>query len=67
MSIITYFVPYLFLFAAMIKLQAEPAAPDVIRVPGGKPVALLAAGYIVFRLQGRLPVTPEQPAASEAS
>jgi amino acid transporter len=44
MSIITYFVPYLFLFAAMIKLQAEPAAPDVIRVPGGKPVALLAAG-----------------------
>jgi len=30
-------------------------------------VALLAAGYVVFRLQGRLPATVEQPAAGEAS
>jgi ethanolamine permease len=30
-------------------------------------VALLAVGYVVFRLQGRLPVAPEEPAASEAS
>ena len=43
MSVITYFVPYLYLFAAMIKLQAEPAGPEVIRVPGGKPVAYLIA------------------------
>jgi len=43
MGIITYFLPYLFLFAAMIRLQREPAGPDVIRVPGGKPVALLLA------------------------
>ncbi len=35
MSVITYFIPYLFLFAAMIRLQREPAGPDVIRVPGG--------------------------------
>src|SRR6266700_3269971 len=41
MGIITYFLPYLFLFAAMFRLQREPAGPEVIRVPGGKPIALL--------------------------
>jgi len=40
MSVITYFIPYLFLFAAMIRLQREPAGPDVIRVTGGKRVAI---------------------------
>jgi amino acid transporter len=44
MGVITYFLPYLFLFAAMLKLQREPAGPDVIRVPGGKPVAVLVSG-----------------------
>jgi amino acid transporter len=39
MGVITYFLPYLYLFAAMYKLQGEPAGPEVIRVPGGKPVA----------------------------
>ena len=37
MGIITYFIPFLFMFAAMIALQREPAGPDVMRVPGGKP------------------------------
>jgi amino acid transporter len=41
MGVITYFIPYLYVFAAMIKLQREPAGPEVIRVPGGKPVAYL--------------------------
>lgn len=41
LGVITYFLPYLFLFAAMFRLQREPAGPDVIRVPGGKPVAFL--------------------------
>ena len=44
MSIIGYFIPYLFMFASMIKLQSEPAGPGVIRVPGGRPVATLAGG-----------------------
>jgi hypothetical protein len=44
MSVITYFIPFLYLFAAMFKLQGEPAGPGVIRVPGGKPVALFVAG-----------------------
>jgi glutamate:GABA antiporter len=39
-TIISYFVPYLFMFAAMIRLQREPAGPGVIRVPGGRPVAV---------------------------
>ncbi|HYH45231.1 MAG TPA: APC family permease [Thermoanaerobaculia bacterium] len=44
MGIISYFIPYLFLFAALIKLQREPAGPEVVRVPGGRPVALLVGG-----------------------
>ena len=40
MTIITNFVPYLFMFAAMIRLQREPAEAGVIRVPGGKLVAI---------------------------
>jgi amino acid transporter len=44
MSIISYFIPYLFMFAAMIKLQREPAGPGVMRVPGGAPVAVALAG-----------------------
>jgi glutamate:GABA antiporter len=43
MGVIFYFIPYLYLFAAMIKLQREPAGPDVIRVPGGSGVAKLVA------------------------
>jgi hypothetical protein len=41
MTVIVYFIPYLYVFAAMIKLQSQPAGPEVIRVPGGKPVAVL--------------------------
>ena len=43
MSVITYFIPYLFLFAAMIGLQREPAGPEVMRVPGGKVGAIVVA------------------------
>jgi amino acid transporter len=43
MSIIAYFLPYLFLFASMIRLQKQPAGTDVIRVWGGTPVAILLA------------------------
>ena len=49
MGIIAYFIPFLFMFAAMIVLQREPAGPDVIRVPGGKLVAIVlaAVGFVV--------------------
>jgi glutamate:GABA antiporter len=60
MSVITYFIPYLFLFAAMIRLQREPAGADVIRVPGGKyaaiPLAIL--GLITTSITICLSVLP---------
>jgi amino acid transporter len=40
MTLITYFIPYLFLFAAMIRLQSHPYPPDALRLPGGKRVAI---------------------------
>ena len=43
MGVISYFIPYLFVFAAMIVLQREPAGPEVTRVPGGRPVAVTIA------------------------
>jgi amino acid transporter len=43
MSIITYFIPFVFLFLAMIRLQREPFPADVARLPGGKPIAILLA------------------------
>jgi amino acid transporter len=41
MGVISYFLPYLFLFGSMIRLQSRPAGPEVRRVPGGKPVAIM--------------------------
>ncbi len=51
MSIISYFIPYLLMFASMIRLQGEPAGPEVIRVPGGRPVAigLASSGIHYYR------------------
>jgi amino acid transporter len=43
MGVISYFLPFLYMFASMIRLQREPAGPGVIRVPGGKPVAVFLA------------------------
>ena len=40
MTILSTFVPFLFVFAAMIRLQSRPVGPHVKRVPGGKPVAI---------------------------
>jgi amino acid transporter len=43
MGIISFFLPYLFLFAAMIRMQSCPAGEEVRRVPGGRPVAVFLA------------------------
>jgi amino acid transporter len=43
MGIISYFLPFLYMFCAVIRLQKEAAGPEVIRIPGGKPVAILMA------------------------
>lgn len=60
MSVITYFIPFLYLFAAMFKLQREPAGAGVIRVPGGKPVALIVAvlGFCTTSLTIALSLIP---------
>jgi amino acid transporter len=65
MGVITYFIPYLYLFAAMIKLQQEPAGPDVIRVPGGaimaKLVATLGFGTTALTIVLSLIPQPDEP------
>jgi amino acid transporter len=40
MSLIAYFIPYLFVFASMIRLQSRPYLPGTIRLPGGKRLAI---------------------------
>jgi amino acid transporter len=47
MGIITYFIPYLFVFASLIRLQREPVGPEVMRIPGGRPAAF-ALGVLGF-------------------
>ena len=47
MAVISYFIPYLLLFASMIRLQKQPAGPNVRRVPGKAPVAI-ALGLVGF-------------------
>jgi amino acid transporter len=48
LGIIAFFLPYLTMFAAMIRLQREPAGPGVMRVPGGKPAAILCGALGFF-------------------
>jgi amino acid transporter len=64
-SVITGLLPFLFLFASLIRLQRDPAAPDVIRVPGGKPTARFVAivGFVTcsFAILLSLIPPPEEP------
>jgi glutamate:GABA antiporter len=59
--VITYFIPYLYVFAALYKLQKEVAGPEVIRVPGGKPVAKLVSvvGFLTTTLTIGLSLLPQ--------
>jgi glutamate:GABA antiporter len=42
-GVISYFLPFLYMFCAVIRLQREPAGPEVMRIPGGRPVAIFMA------------------------
>ncbi len=68
MAIISYFIPYLFMFASMIRLQREPAGPGVIRVPGGGPVAiaLAALGFVVTTFSIGLALIPAEDEPNKA-
>ena len=48
MSVITYFIPYLFLFLASLRLQREPAGPEIMRLPGGRWVSTTLAWIGLF-------------------
>ena len=65
MGIIAYFIPFLFMFAAMIVLQREPAGPEVICVPGGRraAIALASLGFVVTAISIVLACIPadEEP------
>ncbi|MBS1853347.1 MAG: APC family permease [Acidobacteria bacterium] len=65
MGVITYFIPYLYLFASMIKLQKEPAGPEILRVPGGSRVArvVAAVGFLTtsFVIVLSLLPQPDEP------
>ncbi len=43
MGVITYFIPFLLMFGALIKVQREPVPAGIPRVPGGAPVAVALA------------------------
>ena len=48
MGVITYFIPYLFLFASAIRLQAQPSPDEAFHLPGGKRiiVPLACVGFL---------------------
>lgn len=65
MGVITYFIPYLYLFASMFKLQSEPAGEEIIRVPGGRPVAyvlsILGFATTLFTIALSVLPPPDEP------
>jgi glutamate:GABA antiporter len=65
MGVITYFIPYLYLFASMFKLQGEPAGREVIRVPGGRPAAyalsILGFTTTLFTIAVSVLPPPDEP------
>lgn len=68
MGVITYFIPYLLMFAALIRLQDRPCGPEVRRVPGGKPVAIAmgAVGFATTAISIVLACLPPADARSPA-
>lgn len=64
LGIIAYFLPYLVMFPALIRLQREPAGPEVMRVPGGKRAAVLC-GAVGFLTSAVAIVLAAIPAADE--
>ncbi|MFY9978520.1 MAG: amino acid permease, partial [Candidatus Sulfotelmatobacter sp.] len=67
LGVIFYFIPYLYLFAAMIKLQRQPASSDVIRVPGGKrvPIVVALVGFATTAATIALSLIPQPDEANK--
>jgi glutamate:GABA antiporter len=66
-GVIFYFIPYLYLFAAVIKLRRESIGPDVLRIPGGPRVSVLVAsvGFIVTALTILMSLIPQPDEANK--
>src|SRR5947208_2814234 len=65
MGVISYFLPFFYMFASVIRLQDEPAGPGVMRIPGGRPVAIFLAvlGLVTTTISSVLACIPpaEEP------
>jgi len=61
MSLISYFMPYLFTFVSVLRMQRVPAGPDVIRPPGGRVTAtvLASVGFTVTLASMLLACVPD--------
>jgi amino acid transporter len=40
MGVVSYFLPFFYMFCAVIRLQREPPPPGTMRIPGGRSVAI---------------------------
>jgi amino acid transporter len=60
MGVITYFIPFLLMFAATIALEDEPGEPGAIRPPGGKALRSVAAllGFLTTAIAAGLAAFP---------
>jgi amino acid transporter len=69
-TLIVYFIPYLYMFAAAIKLRLEIARqPGAIPVPGGKPGSLFwnGLGFLTTTVSIILALIPPADAADKQS
>jgi amino acid transporter len=67
MSIVTYFIPFLFMFAAMIRVQRTPPPAGIVRAPGGARmgVALGALGLFTTAVSIVLACVPAPDEANK--
>jgi amino acid transporter len=66
MAVIAYFIPFLLMFAALVRVQRLPAGADVMRVPGGRPVAAVIGmvGFATTAISIVLALMPPADAAN---
>ncbi len=62
MTVISLLIPFLLLFTAAIRAQRQPAGPDVLRVPGGRRVAVVlgVVGFLTTAVTIVLSVFPPE-------
>lgn len=65
MGVITYFIPYLFLFASAARLQSQPPALGSFRLPGGKR-SMFVLAWIGFLSTGCTIILSLFPAEDDA-